>query len=190
MDRLITREQVADFMNQDATASMESSISHAEELVAGYIGSESLYERTQTDRITVLYEMDGDEVLELSQGPAVELTALTISDIAIALDSNGLSDDVILKPWTLRYLPGLAANDEVVIEYLAGWTASNLPRKMTEALIAASALVVSYPSMLAISERIGDYTIQYADAMQQREVYGLNTRICLLLKQFKKSERV
>jgi len=184
--RLITREDVNGLLNVPATADIEPSIAAAEAMASAYIEAASLHDRAVVERHVILYDMDQDETIEVRDGPIASVESMSVSGSAVALDSVGESEDLVVRPWTLKYLPGLDARSVVVVEFRAGYTPENIPQKVREALIATAALVFQHPNVDAISERIGDYMVQYNNAFEAQQLYGLTSRICSLLKEFKR----
>lgn len=186
MERLITQNDVADFLNIATADAIEPKIAVAEGLVAEYIQTRSLHARVVNHKVTIPYDLDGDESIELRDGPVASLESFSIDSQDIDLDSSGESEDLLLGRWSVKYLPGLRRKSALAIRYVAGYTPRSLPPKMKSALIMATGLVIQNPNVTVAWEQIGDYQVSYGTGTGAASTtgYALNARLCLLLSEF------
>jgi hypothetical protein len=184
MNRLISSEDVCRYLKIANTASVEPHIDTGHALVSAALLTSSLDQRAVVqEKHTLKYD---SELIELRDGPIVEVTAITVNGTAMDLD------DVIIGWWTIQYPDGWSRGDVIKVDYLVGWgdiSGGSLtpPDGIVQALIQAAAQVFNTPSSDLVYEKIGDYTKQTAQGVPgSKDHTALEPRTLLLLQPYKR----
>lgn len=142
-----------------SSAGLQAALDAAEAAVAAYLGTSTLAERSLSET----HVMPRTKTLiELRDGP---LTALT----SVAVDGSTLTlSDIQSSPWAIGYSNGFDEGATVVISFTAGWTSTNLPASVKQAVLLTAASIYARPdagvARLGAGETITVYRKSYLSA--------------------------
>jgi hypothetical protein len=186
----VTTAELAAYLGRDDSPTLLHPLEMAQALIEGFLGG-SVEDRTVTESHKLFYDLDGDEVLVVRDGPIRSVTSLTINDGDTDEDAD--VDELIVKPWTISRADGFTKNTTLEIVFEAGWepnasdgAATQMPKRMRQALMLVAAEIVQRPQQNIKSETIGDYS--YTLEETQEGVFGLSERTRVMLEKWRKAD--
>ena len=152
---LLSVEDLQRWLEADGPEGLQPLLDYAEQMVAAYLGADSLEQADFTETKTPVYDT---KVVELANGPLTTLTSITANGVAIG------TADVSRSYWLLGYKNGFAGGVELTIVGKRGWLRASAPYNLKQAIyMTAAAIKVRGVDRGAISTRLGDFAETYSE---------------------------
>lgn len=159
-----------DTSNETQVAQAKASLCFAEQVVASWIGADTLIEHPVVKTIRDLPRLKNN--IEVDDGPITKLNSVTVN--GTALDADVVE---IAGHWTIfrndRQLFPRATT--IVLDYLAGYSINssdgetNMPRNVLQAILTMAVGFFANPITDLTEERIGDYAYVKGRAQGEEE---------------------
>jgi hypothetical protein len=151
-------QNAIDTTNDAQVAQAKASLCFAEQVVAAWIGADTLIEHPVVKTLKDLPRLKNN--IEVDDGPITTLNSVTVNGTALDPD-----DVEIAGHWTIfrndRQL--FPRSTTIVLDYLAGYRIntsdgeSNMPRNVQQAILSMAVNLFANPITELTEERIGDY---------------------------------
>jgi hypothetical protein len=175
---VVTISELAAYLGVDTTRPrLQETLEAAEGLAAGYLGAEQLAER----QVTVMHTASRSKyTVPLSDGPLVELTSVTRDGATVD------TQKVQVTYWMIALEDGVGEGEKIVVTFNAGWTATNLPDRVRQAVLMTAASIFDRPNPNVRTEQVGGVTVSYATTNTAIGVTGISDEAKSMLHAYRR----